>query len=226
MTTYIVDTETTDKDTPELIEYAHIQMSDDIDDFAPRDALIQRYSPAGKISFGAMATHHILPGDLEGKPASSTFVAPGDMKYMIGHNVDFDWRVTGELNVKRICTLAMSRRVWPDASSHTLGTLSYMTSGNLEDTRVELKNAHSALNDCYLCLNVLYAIVDQCGEQFSSWEDIYQFSELSRIPTHMGFGKYAGKLIADVPYDYRAWYSRQPNPDPYLLKAFGAPYAS
>jgi exodeoxyribonuclease X len=226
MRAYIFDTETTSADEPQLIEAAWILVSGDLNDHAPRDSFLQRYQPTKAISFGAMAVHHILPSDLADCPPNSEFRLPIDMHYMIGHKVDFDWEVAGSLNVKRICTLAMARRVWPDAESHTLGALSYMLSDNLEAVRLELRDAHNALADCYLCARVLYAIIDQCGEDLKTWEDVYQFSEKSRVPTHMAFGKHAGKPIEDVPYDYRAWYARQPDPDPYLLRAFGMPFAA
>ncbi|WP_175958444.1 DUF3820 family protein [Burkholderia sp. BCC0405] len=223
MTAYIFDTETTSADDPQLIEAALLTMSDDLADHAPRDVFLQRYQPTKAISFGAMAVHHILPSDLVNCPPNVEFRLPNDMTYMIGHKVDFDWEVAGKLNVKRICTLAMARRVWPDAESHTLGALSYMLGSNLEAVRLELRDAHNALADCYLCARVLFAIIEHADQDLRTWEDVYQFSERARIPTHMSFGKHAGKPIADVPYDYRAWYARQPDPDPYLLKAFGLP---
>ncbi|VWB08377.1 putative quorum-sensing-regulated virulence factor [Burkholderia lata] len=223
MTAYIFDTETTSADDPQLIEAALLTMSDDLADHAPRDVFLQRYQPTKAIGFGAMAVHHILPSDLVDCRPNSEFRLPNDIKYMIGHKVDFDWEVAGKLNVKRICTLAMARRVWPDAESHTLGALSYMLGTDLEAVRLELRDAHNALADCYLCARVLFAIIEHSGEELKTWEDVYQLSEKARVPTHMAFGKHAGRPIADVPYDYRAWYARQPDPDPYLLKAFGVP---
>ena len=223
MSAYIFDTETTSADQPELIEAAWLLMSEELADHHPRDVFLQRYQPTKAISFGAMAVHHILPSDLTACPSNAEFSLPIDMRYMVGHKVDFDWEVAGSLNVKRICTLAMARRVWPDAESHTLGALCYMLGTDLEAVRLELRDAHNALADCYLCARVLFAIIEQCGEVLRTWEDVYQFSEKARVPTRMAFGKHAGRLIADVPYDYRAWYARQPDPDPYLLRAFGLP---
>ena len=221
MSAYIFDTETTSSAEPDLIEAAWILASDDLFDRAPRDVFLQRYRSPKLISFGAMAVHHILESDLVDCPPNSDFRLPIDMHYMIGHKVDFDWEVAGSLNVKRICTLAMARRVWPEEESHKLGALCYMLADDREAVRLELRDAHNALADCYLCVRVLHAIIDHCGEDLKTWEDVYQFSENARVPTHMSFGKHAGRPIADVPYDYRAWYARQPDPDPYLLKAFG-----
>ncbi|VVD91218.1 Exodeoxyribonuclease 10 [Pandoraea communis] len=219
MSAYIFDTETTSANDPHLIEAAWLAMSDDIAVHAPRDVFLQRYSTDQAITFCAMAVHHILPSDLVGSPPNTEFRLPNDIEYMIGHNVDFDWKVAGSLNVKRICTLAMARFLWPEADSHTLGSLSYMLSTDLEAVRLELRDAHNALADCYLCARVLFAIIEHCGEDLKTWEDVYQFSERARIPTRMPFGKHAGTPIKDIPYDYRAWLLRQTDVDPYLRKA-------
>lgn len=223
MTAYIFDTETTSVDEPQLIEAGWLRMSDDIGDRAPRDVFLQRYQPTKAISFGAMAVHHILPSDLVSCAPNTDFRLPIDIQYMIGHNIDFDWAVTGSLNVKRICTLAMARHVWPNLESHKLGALCYMLSSDLETVRLELREAHNALADCYLCARVLFAIIEQCDEVLRTWEDVYQFSERARVPKVMPFGKHAGLPIADIPYDYRAWLLRQPDVDPYLRRALEAP---
>ncbi|MGI4815879.1 MAG: exonuclease domain-containing protein [Janthinobacterium lividum] len=226
MSAYIFDTETTGASDPDLIEAAWLLMSDDVNDTSPRNVFLKRYKSPKRIEFGAMAVHHIIESDLTDCSPNSEFRLPIDMKYMIGHKVDFDWEVAGSLNVKRICTLAMAKRVWPTAESHTLGALNYMLADDQSAVRLELRDAHNALADCYLCARVLNAIIDHCDESLTTWEEVYQFSERARIPTHMSFGKHVGKPVADVPYDYRAWYARQPDPDPYLLKAFGLPFVS
>lgn len=172
MAAYIFDSETTDSRAPELIEAAWLAMSDDLTETTERNAFLQRYRPAAPISFGAMAIHHILPDELEGCPANTELHLPADMEYMIGHKVDFDWEVVGSPQVKRICTLAMAREVWP--------------------------------------------------VPLHSWEDVFQFSERSRIPKRMPFGKHEGVPIAEVPHDYRAWLLRQADVDPYLRQALEA----
>lgn len=221
MAAYIFDTETTGAIDPELIEAGWIELSDDPSDRSPRNVFLERFKPTTEIQFGAMAVHHILESDLLNCRGNSAFSLPINTEYLVGHNIDFDWKVAGSLNVKRICTLAMARSVWPQAGTHTLGALCYMLASDKEAVRLELRDAHNALADCYLCARVLYAAIDACGEDLRTWEDVYQFSERARIPTHMSFGKHVGKAIAEVPYDYRAWYARQPDADPYLLKAFG-----
>jgi len=48
---------------------------------------------------------------------------------------------------------------------------------------------------------------------------LFLMSEQARIPKKMPFGKHKGTLIKDLPADYIAWYQKQADADPYILKA-------
>lgn len=219
MTAIIFDTETTDVIDGELIEAAYIpvRLSECSEVLTSADEFQQRYRPEKPISFGAMATHHILSEDLIDCPPSSTFALPAGVEYLIGHKIDFDWEVIGKPDVKRICTLAMARRLWPD-TSHTLSALMYMFSTNRGYTREVLRNAHNALADVRSCCLILEEITLQTG--ITTFEELHAFSEECRIPTHMTFGKHNGTAIADLPRDYVGWFLEQKDVDPYLRKAF------
>jgi exodeoxyribonuclease X len=223
MTAIIFDTETTDAVDGELIEAAYfpVTIGDSDVNICFGEAFQQRYRPTKAISSGAMATHHIIGADLIGCPPSSSFALPDSVEYLIGHNVDFDWKVIGEPSVKRICTLAMARKVWPHADSHRLGALMYRLSINQAETREKLKSAHNALADCDFCGWVLRAVAVSVGG-FESFEHMWQFSEAARIPEVIGFGKHKGTAIADLPRDYVGWLLRQADIDPYLRKALEA----
>jgi exodeoxyribonuclease X len=220
MDAIIFDTETTDAVDGELIEAAYfgVEIVNREVQAKPGPHFHQRYKPTKPISFGAMATHHILESDLAGCPASHTFSLPEEVKYLIAHNVDFDWKVIGEPNVKRICTLAMARKVWPKADSHRVGALMYRLSIDPDQTRYQLRDAHSAVADIGFCLWVLQAISVSVGG-FATFEDMWRFSEEARVPTVMAFGKHKGTEIAKLPRDYVGWLLRQPDIDPYLRKA-------
>lgn len=225
MPTYIIDTETLDKNDPEVIELAklevHIAKNAVAFDRCPEVSL---YKPNSRIKFGAMATHHILPSDLDGL---SPYPGWGDAEpdlYLIGHNVDFDWRAVGEPECKRICTLALARYLWPEFDSHTLSALMYALSSNLEATRDALRYAHSAGADVGFTAQLLSHILKALPDVHSV-EDLHFASENARIPRVMPFGKFAGKPISAVDNGYRSWYQRQEDQDPYLLAAFRAfPY--
>ena len=113
----------------------------------------------------------------------------------------------------------MARAIYPELDAHTLTALSYAVSEPAErpKLREKLKTAHSALTDVELCLSVLRNILKKMD--LHKWSDIYAFSEESRIPKIMPFGKHKGTPISDVPQDYKEWLKRQPDIDEYLLKA-------
>jgi exodeoxyribonuclease X len=222
----ILDTETTGKIEPiEAIEIAYIPL--DKETFKPIGEFENRYLPSKPIEYGAMATHHIVMSDLKDCEPSGSFTLKPEVEYLIGHNIDFDWKVIGSPNVKRICTLALARYLLPDLDSHTQSALMYYYIG--PGARNFLKETHSALADVRNCYTVLAnLIIDSVNSKDLTidWtlEDLYNLSEKARIPTKITFGKHAGTLIKDLPWDYKQWMLKEEikNPgnfDPYLIKA-------
>ncbi|MCL4428386.1 MAG: DUF3820 family protein [Deltaproteobacteria bacterium] len=215
----ILDTETTGIIEPVLIEAGMI-----IIDGSPSDnqnkTFIKRYNPGKPISYGAMATHGILDEDLKDCPPASEFCLPENTGYIIGHNVDYDWSVIGKPDVKRIDTLAMAKAVWEGFDAYNLSALSYALTE--PDKRAKLREflagRHNALTDAKLCLNILRLILKEKPE-LNSWGSIWRFSEESRIPRVMPFGKHKGTPIKDVPQDYKDWLKGQADIDEYLLIA-------
>lgn len=220
MTAYIFDSETTGLIEPHLIEAAWLRLMD-ISSLAVTADFLQRYKPGKPIELGALATSHILDEELEGCEQHNTFALPDDVEYLIGHNVDYDWRVIGEPDVKRICTRALSSKLWPAADSHTQSAMIYL------HYRTEaaglLRNAHAALDDVKNCRLLLVKILDTLavtlGRPVSDWEELWDISEDARIPTVIGFGKHRGMAISDLPSDYKRWLLNQSDLDPYVRKA-------
>ena len=214
MKALIFDTETTSITEAEIIEAAWIQ-PDGTGEYC------ERFMPEGDISLGAMATHHIIPADLDGCRPSSVFALPS-VDYLIGHNVDFDWKAAGEPAVKRICTLALSRWLFPEIDSHSQTAMMYHLFPK-EEAREHCKNAHNALADVKVCRMILDALVDEMESRdipAGNWEEIWQASETARIPTVMTFGKHKDTAVKDVPRDYMRWYLGQADTDEYLRQAF------
>ena len=220
MTAYIIDTETThaEVEQAEVIELACYELMR-LGLFNAIATINQHYKPHNSVSWGALATHHILPGDLDDCSPSSTAALPADASHIIGHNVDFDWRVLGSPPVKRICTLAMARSVWPELDSHKLGALVYFIMGPVANTKAYLLGAHSAGADVFYCNTVLNAILDTRPD-IQTVDELWEFSEFCRIPTIMSFGKYKGRPVAEVDRGWITWYRKQQDKDPYLLEAF------
>ena len=212
--TIIFDTEATGIKEPILIEAAWVEL----ESFAPftfTNPFVQRYNPEKPIALGALATHHIMDEELVDCPLAASFTLPEHVDYIIGHNVDFDWGVIGKPEVKRVCTLSLARKLWPNLDSHSQSALLYYLERNT--AREQLRNAHSALIDVGICAAILNHICQQLG--INAVEALYAESEKARIPTTMPFGKHKGSLLADVPSDYKAWLLKQGDIDPYLRKA-------
>lgn len=219
MSALIFDTETTGGDPPKMIEAAGIVLEGDEIDLRPASLFCDRYNPGVPSTLGALATHHILDEELKDCPLPDEFSLDADVEYLIGHNVDYDWKVIGEPDVKRICTFALSRYLFPTLDSHTLGAMAYFFLKG--EARNLLRNAHSAASDCETTRHVLRYLIGTLKKQVSifSWEDLWAASEVARVPVVMAFGKHKGTKIADLPPDYVDWMLRQNDVDPYLRKA-------
>ncbi|AUX84778.1 MULTISPECIES: DUF3820 family protein [Acinetobacter] len=223
MQAIILDTEThTLNGQPIEIAYAPIEVENGKLTLDKSKLFDQLYCVDEPISFAAMAVHHILESDLIDRPHYSTFILPTDTQYIIGHNVDYDIRAIEKCGVdtssiKAICTLALARRVWPDAEAHNISALIYMISKGSEKAREMIKKAHRADMDIILTANILMHIVHQLN--INSIEELYAASEDARIPRSINFGKHRGTNITDLPADYIQWLLRQDELDPYLRKA-------
>lgn len=214
-----LDTETTtNKDTPErpleVVELAWFSLAG-----SAAEGFRQLYKPNMPCTWGATAVHHILPLELLDQPPSSQ--APKDLPsatYWIGHNIDFDWKALGSpRGVKRICTLALSRSLWPECDSHTLSAMVYFTLGANASTRDRLRNAHAALADCEFVRELMEAITAKTG--VTDLAAMYELSEEARIPKTWTFGKFKDQPIAAADRGYASWCARQPDFDPYYLVA-------
>ena len=213
----IFDVEATDKNDAVIIEAASLDVTS-LNPFEVGNPWVQRYNPGKPISLGALATHHIMDEELVSCPSSSSFRLPAGTKYLIGHNIDFDWVAIGSPEVKRICTLALARSLWPDLDNHTQSALLYYF--ERDTARDQLRNAHSALADVWICSKVVGQIIDKLRP--ASLDALWEMSEKARIPTTMPFGKHKGELISQMPSDYKQWMLRQDNVSEYLRKALEA----
>jgi len=216
----ILDTETTGITEPELVEAAWLEITS-LAPLLTGQSFYQQYRPSKPIELGAMATHHIMDEDLIECPPSMSFALPSQTQYLIGHNIDFDAGVIGQSDnqcIKRICTLALARRAWPELGSHTQSALMYLLYRPY--AREKLKNAHNAQADVLICASILKYLLKFF--QIESIEQLYSTSEAARIPTHMPFGKHKGDAINALPSDYVRWLLNQADVDPYLRQALEA----
>jgi exodeoxyribonuclease X len=220
MTARLLDTETTSVDDPQIIEMAWMNIHPPHQSFGWEDdePEVYRFKPTKPIQFGAMNVHHILPDDLADCAPSSQATLPVGTTYLLGHNIDFDWKALGSPTVKRICTLALCRSLWPDTDSHSLGAMLYFLDGATDATREKLARAHAAEFDIANNWIILQHIIAKLGVQ--TLDELWRASEKARIPVKMTFGKHKGKLVTEVDKGYANWYSKQEDTDEYLMQAF------
>jgi len=211
----VIDTETTGFDEPQPVEVAWLKLEDPLD-LTVSESFGARYRPSKPISLGALATHHIMDEDLVNCEPCTSFRLPDGVEYLIGHNVDFDWEAIGKPPAKRIDTCALSRKLWPEADSHSLGAMIYFH--EREHAKAFLRGTHSAAVDVDNCWRLLRQILRALGHPMT-WEAVYLLSEDARVPDIMPFGKYKDWLIAEVPADYKRWLLGQNDVDPYLKTA-------
>lgn len=222
MSALILDTEThTLNGYPIEIAYAPCSFEQGVLVINQDQVFDEYFSCPEPISFGAMAVHHILESDIADKPSFDTFRLPGDVIYLIGHNIDYDIEAVQKcqpnFKIKGICTLALARMVWDSLETHTLGSLYYFVMQNKEKARKHLRHAHNAKADIYFTGVILQSIVEKLA--IKDMQSLYLMSEAARIPKKMPFGKHKGTLIKDLDSGYVSWLLRQDNVDQYVLKA-------
>lgn len=226
MSIVVIDTETTGFKKPVVpVETALLTLHGGPRDCEIHDSQTQRWNPGKEIEFGAMSTHLITNWDLTNARPWAEFEFPSDVQYIVGHSVDYDWEALGSPNVKRICTNALSRAMWPDADSHKLGALLLMTRG--QGALGLLTGAHGAYVDAR---NVVYLIQTIANTwDIKTWDELWTTSEIARMPVNMPFGQYGPKdgnpgmplddMCSKYP-DYVQWmFKNVKDMDPYLRKA-------
>lgn len=221
MSAYILDTETTGIEDADVVELAWLRVSLGQSNLVVDDEFQEYFCPSRPMELGALATHHILPHTLLDRRPSSMAMIPEDAEYLIGHNIDFDWKMLGSPSqIKRIDTLCLARQWHPEWKAHNLTACMYGAFGATEEMRDALRNAHSALHDVTLCFQLLEQWLFE-HQSVTTMEQIWAASEDARIPSIMPFGKFRGEPIHAVDNGYRSWYHKQADTDPYILMAFG-----
>lgn len=229
-TAVLLDTELTGLHEPDVIQLAcKGPMYFEAWNEAP--VAVRHFKPRIPITIGAMATHRIIMEDLEGESTwTGSYPLPEGAGYLIGHAVDIDWKAIGSPDVKRIDTLPLARHFWPDLDSYKLVALIY----HLVQPKVAREmttHAHTASADILLTAFVLDALMEDIHHdvyKLDSWEDLYQLSEMARVPTRIGFSKYGpkngqpGTLYTEVPVGMLRWICdpvRIADMDPWEVKA-------
>lgn len=223
-TAVVFDTEVNSLDAKECIElaYAVVEM-DGMGELNFHGAVAEQFEPIAACDPGAVAVHHINPESLRGRRKSAEAREAEALKqqFVIAHKVDFDCEVLNLTEPKRICTLALSRHLWPEFGSHKLGAVYLHLNGVSAETIQVIKGAHSAGEDVFILSNILKHIVRKSGVR-TFWQ-LYELSEVARVPVVWPIGKHKGLPFDETPYSYLKWARNNMNDaDPYLMKAINS----
>ncbi len=214
---FIIDTETTGREPPEVIELASAGIKEG--DWSLLSLSCNRYSSKLGSALGALAVHHILDSEVAHYSLFTSTPNLAEATYLIGHNIDYDWKAISSPPVKRICTLAMSRWLRPELDSHSLAALTYFYASDKSAAREQLRTAHGATQDVRLCHQLLLNLLACNNITCTSAEALWQFSETCRVPKTWSFGKFRGQPIRAADRGYMQWCLKQPDMDPYVIAA-------
>lgn len=207
----VVDVETTGLEDPaEMVEVGWTDVRHFPTGWAiesgPHSVLV---NPGMKISFGAMAIHHITEemavAGIQPDAAKSSVLAGADI--LCAHGAEFDSRFIGGRTIPWICTLKGSHAAWPDMESHSNGAIRYARELCLYDAAAY--PPHRAGPDTWITAHILLDLLAEI--------DLEKLLELSVKPIRllkMPFGEHFGKRWSEVPDSYLDWIIRKLADDP------------
>lgn len=156
----------------------------------------------------ARSVHHISMADCEGCDAfdaSRMFVEPAQA--IAAHNSEFEAKFFAS-PLPVICTYKAALRVWPDAPSHSNGTLRYWLEdqGLISIDHVQTQPSHRAGPDAYVTAHILLALFNTgaTGKEMVAW------TKEPRLLTRCPIGKFKGMPWAEVDAGFLGWMLRQP----------------
>lgn len=156
----------------------------------------------------ARSVHHISIADCEGFSAfdaSRMFVEPAQA--IAAHNSEFEGKFFAS-PLPVICTYKAALRVWPDAPSHSNGTLRYWLEdqGLISINHAQTQPSHRAGPDAYVTAHILLALFNTgaTGKEMVAW------TKEPRLLTKCPIGKFKGMPWAEVDAGFLGWMLRQP----------------
>lgn len=214
MTAFIIDTETDQGTNPRPVQVATI-------DLTTGQQWMAYFNSGRPISPITTQIHGITDDDVAGLDAFdlSNFNVP---EYLIGHNVNFDWRVIGRPEAKLICTVRLARLAFPEWSSYKQSRCIEQLF-NLQNRGGDITNftqqAHDALGDVKMCYEIYKACCEKLGINYQNYAAAHLLCQKARATggqsstrntsdqplSVMPFGKYRGQPIAQLPKPYVKW---------------------
>lgn len=214
MTALIIDTETDQGTNPRPVQVATI-------DLTTGQQWMAYFNSGRPISPLTTQIHGITDDDVAGLDAFdlSNFNIP---EYLIGHNVNFDWRVIGRPEAKLICTVRLARLAFPEwysyKQSRCIEQLFNLQNRGDDITRFT-QQAHDALGDVKMCYEIYKACCEKLGINYQNYAAAHLLCQKARTTrgksstrntsdqpmSVMPFGKYRGQPVAQLPKPYVKW---------------------
>lgn len=203
MKTLIIDTETCGLKPPQkpasgVVEVACIEI--DPITLEIKSEFYSRVNPGCPIDAGASKVHGIYYDDIINCPKLSDVLSFDSDITHIGHNVEFDYIFLKPVyrgDVTKLCTLNLARQYILDSKDHKLTTL-------VEHLNLGKFNAHNALSDCRMTLELLKHIVSVSGRGL---KELTLVASKPKIIMRMPFGKYKGYKVKDLPMEYILYFN-------------------
>ena len=206
----VIDTESCDFDSG-IVEIASIDIISGNADYTTQQSHF--VNPQKPISISAMAIHHITDEMVKSSPLIDDVIGNYvGADYLVAHNAEFDKRMMPEMDAPFICTLKLSRRLWPDMESHSNQYLRYALA--LDVNIPDGLHAHRALYDCVVTAALMKMIIECSGWTF---DEMIEISNQPSLLSKLRFGKYKGMTFTDVKNEnpgYLDWLSKQDDLDP------------
>ena len=140
---------------------------------------VTRYRPSMDIDKRAIEVHGISFRELLTCPKSEEIKLPEDTTYILGHNVQYDYRCLGKpKDIKCLCTLNLAKKIdkrfGVGFPNHKLDTLTTYFYGDMAQNLVE--NSHQALVDTIKTIIVLAKLVEYLPN-IQTFTELYTFQE-------------------------------------------------
>lgn len=154
------------------------------------------------------AIHHISLNECAGRaPFTEASLQSQDVIVFAAHNADFETKFF-RANLPMICTYKAALRVWPNAPSHSNGTLRYWLEdqGLISPNHEQTMPPHRAEPDAYVTANILIALLNTgaTGREMAEWT-----KEPKLLPT-CPIGKFRGAPWSEIESGFLGWMVRQP----------------
>ena len=195
-TALVIDTETDQGRDPRPIQVATINVASGFE-------WMKYFNSGRSISPIVIRVHGITDDDVAGLERFdlAQFELP---KYLIGHNVRFDWRVIGSPSAKLICTVRLARVAFPEWSGYSQSKCIEQLLGKSEARKMTIA-AHDALGDARMCYLLYQACCERLEVAPTDFAAAHAIANKANPVSKMPFGKHKGKPIKDVPINYVKW---------------------